>query len=165
MLQQTVFPFKLKRTEEKISARSGLALFAEFFEAMGEDVRQIREDASLRETIQPEDIPSSSATGDWLKREAQRGGIEGMEKLPSEDFGGNALYFCIGILTYNLFIAQKYLTMPKDWRAKSIRWLLVEVGGKLIRHGRSLTLKIAASLEKCMIYLEMRRKTYELLLE
>jgi hypothetical protein len=30
-----VLPFKLKRTEEKITARSGLALFAEFFEAMG----------------------------------------------------------------------------------------------------------------------------------
>ena len=92
----------------------------------------------------------------------------GMEKLPSGDFGGNALYFGIGMLTYNLFIAQKYLTMPRDWRAKtikSIRWLLVEVGGKLIRHGRTLTLKIAASLEKYRLYLEMRRKTYELLLE
>jgi hypothetical protein len=92
----------------------------------------------------------------------------GMEKLPSGDFGGNALYFGIGILTYNLFIAQKLLTMPKEWRAKtinSIRWLLIEVGGKLIKHGRSLTLKIAASVEKYRIYLEMRRRTYELLLE
>lgn len=91
-----------------------------------------------------------------------------MEKLPSGDFGGNALYFGIGMLTYNLFIAQKYLTMPRDWRAKtikSIRWLLVEVGGKLIRHGRTLTLKIAASLEKYRLYLEMRRRTYELMLE
>ena len=35
MIRQSVFPFKLKRTEEKITARSGLALFAEFFDAMG----------------------------------------------------------------------------------------------------------------------------------
>jgi hypothetical protein len=30
----------------------------------------------------------------------------GMEKLPSGDFGGNALFFGIGILSYNLFIAR-----------------------------------------------------------
>jgi len=431
MVQQTVFPFKIQRTEEKITARSGLALFAEFFQAMGvgqlaerympkarsgrgfeairyikplcmsmyaggesiEDVREIREDDSLRKAVQWEQIPSSSATGDWLRREAQRGGVEGMEKineevtkqvlkrdktkeytliidptiiesekreakmtyeglkgyrpvvatlketpvviayefkqgndnggrletlkralskipqgkkikevvldaeyysseiiehlegeklkwsiaadkdesvkelikaipedewqpyvtkdeidtdreiaqtvhamnkgksafrliilrwrdrqlelfkniyhyhciatsvveesaqervwayndrahienhikeikcgfgmekLPSGDFGGNALYFGIGILTYNLFIAQKRLTMPKDWRAKtikSIRWLLIQVAGNLVHHGRRLTLKIAASMEKYKIYLEMRRRTYELLLE
>jgi hypothetical protein len=35
MLQQSVLAFKIKWTEEKITARSGLALFAEFFEAMG----------------------------------------------------------------------------------------------------------------------------------
>ena len=429
MVRQTVFPFKLKRTEEKITARSGLALFAEFFEAMGvgqlvescmprarsgrgfeairyikplsmslygggqsvEDVREMREDDCLREAIQLEGIPSSSAIGDWLKREAARGGVEGiervndeitrrvlskddqesytliidptiieadkreakmtylgvggyrpvvatlkelpvaicyefkqgndnggrletvkkaarkipkgkikevildaeyyisevieylggeglgwsiaadqdrsikglikaipgdewsafvtkdgietdreiaetvhsmnkgesafrllilrwrdrqqdlfensyhyhciativveenaqervwvyndranienhikeikcgfgMQKLPSGDFGGNALYFGIGILTYNLFIAQKHLTMPKQWRTKtikSIRWLLVEVGGKLIHHGRRISLKIAAGMEKFRMYLEMRRKTYEMLL-
>ncbi len=429
MVRQSVLPFKLKRTEEKITARSGLALFAEFFQAMGvgkllesyiskprsgrgfeakryieplclsmyggaesiEDVREIREDESLRDLIEMEEIPSSSATGDWLRREAERGGVEGMEKvndeitrrvlskedkesytliidptiieaqkrdakmtylglrgyrpvvatlkevpvaisyefkdgndnggrletvkkavskiskekikevildseyyssdvieylkgekiawsiaadqdsstkeliraipqdewgpyvtkegistdreiaetvhtmnkgksafrlivlrwqekqlnlfkdsyhyhciatsvgegsaqervwayndranienhikeikcgfgmekLPSGDFGGNALYFGIGILTYNLFIAQKHLTMPREWRSKtiqSIRWLLIEVGGKLIHHGRSITLKIAASMHKYRLYLEMRRKTYELLL-
>jgi hypothetical protein len=38
----------------------------------------------LRETIQLEEAPSSSATGDWLKREAERGGIEGMEKINDE---------------------------------------------------------------------------------
>jgi hypothetical protein len=90
----------------------------------------------------------------------------GMQKLPSGDFGGNALYFGIGLLTYNLFIAQKHLTMPEQWRTKtikSIRWLLVEVGGKLVHHGRGITLKIAAGTEKFKMYLEMRRKTYALL--
>jgi hypothetical protein len=79
-----------------------------------------------------------------------------------------ASLFTIGILSYNLFVAQRLFIMPEDWRTKtirSIRWLLVEVRGKLIRHGRSLILKIAASLEKYRLYLEMRRKTYELLLE
>ena len=35
MIRQTVLPFKLKRSRERITARSGLALCAEFFTAMG----------------------------------------------------------------------------------------------------------------------------------
>ena len=34
MIPQSVMPFKLKRTEEHITARSGLALYAEFMKAM-----------------------------------------------------------------------------------------------------------------------------------
>lgn len=92
----------------------------------------------------------------------------GMDRLPSGEFAGNAVYFGIGIMTYNLFIAQKLLTMPQQWGTKtikSLRWLLVEVGGKLIYHGRKVILKIATSVDKFKIYLEMRRRTYELLLE
>jgi hypothetical protein len=92
----------------------------------------------------------------------------GMERLPSGDFLANAVYFGIGIMTYNLFIAQKLLTLPEPWQTKtiqSLRWLLVEVAGKLISHGRRMILKIATSVDKFRIYLEMRRRTYELLLE
>lgn len=35
MVRQTVLPFKLERTEERITARSGLALYAEFLHALG----------------------------------------------------------------------------------------------------------------------------------
>jgi hypothetical protein len=90
----------------------------------------------------------------------------GMEWMPSGDFGANAVYFGIGILTYNLFIAQKFLTMPEPWKTKtikSIRWLLVEVGGKLVSRSRRMILRISTSLEKVRIYLEMRRRTFELL--
>src|SRR5665811_1992264 len=34
MIHRSVLPFKLKRTEERITARSGLALYAEFMKAM-----------------------------------------------------------------------------------------------------------------------------------
>jgi hypothetical protein len=90
----------------------------------------------------------------------------GMEWMPSGEFAANALHFAIGIMTYNLFIAQKLLVMPEEWHTKtikSIRWLLVEVGGKLIAHGRRMILKIAASADKYRIYLEMRRRTYALM--
>lgn len=93
-----------------------------------------------------------------------KGGF-GMDRLPSGDVGANAMHFAIGIMTYNLFLAQRLLTMPADWQRKtirSIRWLLVEVGGKLITHGRALILKLAASVQKYRLYQEMRRRTYAL---
>ena len=89
----------------------------------------------------------------------------GMEWMPSGDFGANAVYFGIGILTYNLFVAQKLLTMPESWKTKtikSIRWLLVEVGGKLVSRSRTIILRVSTSLEKVRLYLEMRRRTFEL---
>ncbi|MEW6614574.1 MAG: hypothetical protein AB1401_03780 [Thermodesulfobacteriota bacterium] len=51
MIQQTVMRFKLKRTEERMPPRSGLVLYAEC------------------------NMPGSNATGDWLRRMGQRGGI------------------------------------------------------------------------------------------
>ena len=96
-----------------------------------------------------------------------KGGF-GMDRLPSGDFAANAVHFGIGILTYNLFMGQKLLTLPESWHTKtikSIRWLLVEVGGKLINHGRRVILKIAVSLDKYRLFLEIRRRTSELLLE
>ena len=35
MIQKNVFDFKLKKSKEKITARSGLALFSEFANALG----------------------------------------------------------------------------------------------------------------------------------
>ena len=46
-----------------------------------EDVREIREDDSLRGVVELDEIPSCSAMGDWLKRMGRHGGIEGMERV------------------------------------------------------------------------------------
>ena len=92
----------------------------------------------------------------------------GMDRMPSGDLWANAVHFGIGIMTYNLFIAQRLLSMPEQWRTKTIktvRWLLIEVAGKLIDHSRRVILKVATSIDKYRIYLEMRRRTYELLLQ
>ena len=92
----------------------------------------------------------------------------GMDRMPSGDFRANGVHFGIGIMTYNLFIGQRLLTMPEQWRSKTIktlRWLLIEVAGKLIDHSRRIVLKVATNLDKYRIYLEMRRRTYALLLE
>jgi hypothetical protein len=90
----------------------------------------------------------------------------GMEWMPSGDFGANAVYFGIGILTYNLFIGQKLLTMPEEWMTKTIktlRWLLVQVGGRLVSRSRRMILRISTSFEKVRVYLQIRQRTFELL--
>ena len=92
----------------------------------------------------------------------------GMDRMPCGEFLANSVHFGIGMMTYNLFIAQRLFVMPESWRTKtikSLRWLLIEVAGRVVRHGRGVFLKVATSLDKYRIYLEMRRRTYELLVE
>jgi HPt (histidine-containing phosphotransfer) domain-containing protein len=84
----------------------------------------------------------------------------GMEQLPSGDFGANAFWFLLGVLTYNTTIIQKLYLLPESWARKTIqtlRWTLVEIAGKIIRHGRQVILKLAISAQKYKIYMEMRR--------
>lgn len=94
-----------------------------------------------------------------------KGGF-GMEGVPCGDFGANSMYFAIGVMTYNLWIAQKLLILPEEWWNKTIhtmRWVLIEIAGKVIEHGRRLVLKVAASLQKYKLYLFMRDRCIELL--
>jgi len=46
-----------------------------------EDLRQIRDDQGLREVMALERMPSSDATGDWLRRNGVNGGLEGLAKV------------------------------------------------------------------------------------
>lgn len=46
-----------------------------------EDVREIREDQTLRQTLDLPTLPSSSAIGDRLKRMGCRGGLQGMAQV------------------------------------------------------------------------------------
>jgi hypothetical protein len=46
-----------------------------------EDSREIREDMGLREILEMERMPSTDATGDWLRRSGNNGGLEGLGKV------------------------------------------------------------------------------------
>jgi len=46
-----------------------------------EDLRQIRDDQGLREVLTLHRVPSSDATGDWLRRSGVNGGLEGLGKV------------------------------------------------------------------------------------
>lgn len=88
----------------------------------------------------------------------------GMHRLPCGDFKANAVYFGLGVLCHNLFIAQKFLTMPLEFHRKiikSIRWLLVEVPGKVITQGSKIVVEVVAHATKFEIFNHMRRKNYE----
>lgn len=84
----------------------------------------------------------------------------GMEQMVSGDFRANAVYFGIGVLAYNTAQIQKHLFMNREWRPKTmgtIRWSLVEIAGRVVRHGRALILRLATSPEKLAILLGIRQ--------
>jgi hypothetical protein len=88
----------------------------------------------------------------------------GMEQMPSGVFEANALYFGLGVLAYNTAQALKLFFLDKEWRRHTIgtlRWRLVEIAGKVIRHGRQLILKLAVPLEKLEVLLRIRELCLE----
>ncbi|MBU0502539.1 MAG: IS1380 family transposase [bacterium] len=69
----------------------------------------------------------------------------GMDYAPSQELAANAVYFEIGVLSYNLAVAVKKLFLEESWAKKTIatlRWQLIFIAGKVIEHGRQLFLKI-----------------------
>jgi hypothetical protein len=84
-----------------------------------------------------------------------------MEGMTSGEFRANALWFGLGILTYNLTQAQKLMFLPPEWKTKTVatlRWQMIETAGRLIRHGRRLILRLATTPEKVALFLQMRRR-------
>lgn len=117
-------------------------------------------------------IPAQEVIWDYNSRSCSENDIKelkngfGMHKLPSGDFNANAVYFGIGVLCHNLFIAQKMLTMPEKYHhltIKTIRWLLLEIPGKIIQKAGQVILKIACSVEKFDLFTSIRSKNYDLL--
>jgi len=85
----------------------------------------------------------------------------GMEQMTSGEFRANALWFGLGLVAYNLTQAQKLLFLDPEWKPRTIgtlRWQLINVAGRLIRHGRRLILRLATSREKYALLLQMRRR-------
>lgn len=68
----------------------------------------------------------------------------GASRMPCNDFEANALYFALCSLAYNLFALMRAL-LPSPWescRAKTLRWRLYALAGKVVRHGRQIKLKL-----------------------
>jgi len=89
----------------------------------------------------------------------------GMEKMPCGQTEANAVFFRIGVIAYNLFIGFKRLACPEAWIKHTIatfRWKMIQVAGRIVKHSGSIILKIAAGIEKLELFLEIRRRIYEL---
>ena len=88
-----------------------------------------------------------------------------MEWMPCGESYANAVFFRIGIIAYNLFIAMKLLALPpwyRNFTIQTVRWRLYQVAGEVVRHANQVWLKLKAPLEKIELFCRFRRRCYEL---
>jgi hypothetical protein len=80
--------------------------------------------------------------------------------LPSGKFGANAAWWTIMTLAYNLHAAMRLLALPgplKPKRMKAIRFALIDVPGRVVKHARQLFVRLSCSNPALDWLLEMRR--------
>ena len=116
--------------------------------------------------------PSSKEVMDFYN---QRGEMEnwikelkdgfGMDWMPCAQSYANAVYFRLGVIAYNLFVAMKVLSLPGPWQRytiRTVRWKLYEVAGRVLYESRRVILKLATSVEKVKLLLEAKREVQRL---
>ena len=89
----------------------------------------------------------------------------GLEQLPCGDSGANAVFFRIGVLAYNLFIGFKRLACPTAWAAQTIatvRWKLVQVAGRILRHAGYVVLRLVLEVEALACWRSIRQRCWAL---
>jgi len=160
MIQQGILSFKIEHTNELITPRSGLALFAEVvrtlrvdqkvrdafprpgsnrgYEAWSyieplllmleggghhiEDLREIRDDETLRQLIGLRRMPSLSTFGDWLVRTGANGGVGAMTGI-SEEVAGT-IWKRMATAQYTLDVDATVIEAEKreaQWTYKKVR--------------------------------------------
>jgi hypothetical protein len=72
----------------------------------------------------------------------------GMDYAPCRSLQADAVHFEIGVLAHNLTVAVKRLVLGGEWVRRtiaSLRWRLIQIAGKVVRHGRQLILRVRKS--------------------
>lgn len=90
----------------------------------------------------------------------------GMERMPSGEFGANAMFFSIGALAYNLYVLFKMLVLGENHRRERVlttRWRLFNTAGHVVYHARQVVLMVSARLARWLS--ELRTRIYEIYLE
>jgi len=88
-----------------------------------------------------------------------------MEQMPCGETAANAVYFAIGVLTYNLGILLKDNLLPVEYRKSTVatlRWQIYRLAGKLVRHGRQWILRIKTDIDKFETLTLARKRCYQL---
>ena len=87
---------------------------------------------------------TASATQKVMKSDLAGG------QLPSGQFGANAAWWALTILTHNLNSVMKQLVLGTDWapsRMKALRFHLIALAGRVVRHVRRLIIRLGAAAE------------------
>jgi len=82
-------------------------------------------------------------------------------KLPSADFGVNAAWWWIMIISLNLNAMMKNLALAphmKTKRMKAIRFSIINIPGRVISHSRCLLLRLSKGHPSYDVFIEARRK-------
>ena len=69
----------------------------------------------------------------------------GMERMPCGQFEANAIFFRIGVLSYNLYRLFVLKALGTSWhrhQVQTVRWRLYQIAGKIIFHGGQVFLKV-----------------------
>lgn len=81
-------------------------------------------------------------------------------RMPSGLFGANAAWWAIMILAHNLNAAMKRLVLGSAWltkRMKAVRFHLINLPGRVVRHARQLIVRVNAMGETLTLLLAARR--------
>ena len=81
-------------------------------------------------------------------------------RMPSGLFGANAAWWAVMILAHNLNAAMKRLVLGSVWlarRMKALRFHLINLPGRVVRHARRLSVRVSATGETLAFLLAARR--------
>lgn len=84
----------------------------------------------------------------------------GMRHMPCGQFEGNAAWFRIGALAYNLFLTQQEFGLPPELQSatiETVRWRFYQVAGRLVKHARQLILRVATDAITFAAMLKLRK--------
>lgn len=86
----------------------------------------------------------------------------GMERMPCGQFEANAVFFRIGVLSYNVGRLFVLKTLGESWhrhQVQTLRWKLYQSAGKIVFHGRYVYLKVRRHLQG--LFSQIRIKSWE----
>lgn len=89
----------------------------------------------------------------------------GMNWMPCGETHANAVFFRIGVLAYNLFLAMKILALPPWYRTltiSTVRWRLYQVAGAMVKHAHQVLLKLAAPIDKIALFHKFRLRCFRI---
>lgn len=82
-------------------------------------------------------------------------------RLPSGKFGANAAWWAFAVLAFNLNSAMNRLILKGDWinkRMKAIRFAVVNLPGRVVRHARRLLMCLSAGCPALRLLIDARER-------